>query len=251
MWEPDEDVYWGPETEWLGDERYGGKRDLEEPFGAVQMGLIYVNPEGPNGKPDPLAAAVDIRETFGRMAMNDEETVALIAGGRSFGKTHGAADPDEYVGPEPEGAPLEAQGFGWINRLRHRQGRGRDHERDRGHLDRDPDAVEQPASSRICSATSGSCPRAPPARTSGWRRTVPAPGTIPGPMEDSGRPAPDDAHDRPLAPASTRSTSRSRGACMEHPEELADAFARAWFKLTHRDMGPIARYLGPRSRPRS
>ena len=115
VWEPDEDVYWGPETTWLGDERYTGERDLEEPFGAVQMGLIYVNPEGPNGNPDPLAAAVDIRETFRRMAMNDEETIALIAGGHTFGKTHGAADPDEYVGPEPEGAPIEAQGLGWIN----------------------------------------------------------------------------------------------------------------------------------------
>src|SRR5690242_17053457 len=115
VWEPDEDVYWGPETEWLGDARYSGERQLEEPFGAVQMGLIYVNPEGPNGNPDPLAAAVDIRETFRRMAMNDEETVALIAGGHSFGKTHGAADPDVYVGDEPEGAPIEAQGLGWAN----------------------------------------------------------------------------------------------------------------------------------------
>src|SRR4051795_4536144 len=115
VWEPEDDVYWGPETTWLGDERYKGDRELEEPLGAVQMGLIYVNPEGPNGNPDPLAAAVDIRETFRRMAMNDEETVALIAGGHTFGKTHGAADPDEYVGPEPEGAPLEEQGLGWRN----------------------------------------------------------------------------------------------------------------------------------------
>ncbi len=143
VWEPDEDVYWGPETEWLGDERYSGERDLEEPFGAVQMGLIYVNPEGPNGNPDPLKAAVDIRETFARMAMNDEETVALIAGGHTFGKTHGAADPLEYVGAEPEGAPLEAQGLGWSQQLRHRQGRGRDHQRHRGDLDRHADAVEQ------------------------------------------------------------------------------------------------------------
>ncbi|MFP5362317.1 MAG: peroxidase family protein, partial [Thermoleophilia bacterium] len=115
VWEPDEDVYWGPETEWLGDERYSGDRELEDPFGAVQMGLIYVNPEGPNGNPDPAASARDIRETFHRMAMNDEETVALIAGGHTFGKTHGAADPDQYVGPEPEGAPLEQQGLGWRN----------------------------------------------------------------------------------------------------------------------------------------
>ena len=115
VWEPDEDVYWGPETEWLGDERYTGERDLEKPLGAVQMGLIYVNPEGPNGNPDPLAAAHDIRETFSRMAMNDEETVALIAGGHTFGKTHGAADPDEYVGREPEGAPIEEMGLGWKN----------------------------------------------------------------------------------------------------------------------------------------
>jgi catalase-peroxidase len=124
VWEPDEDVYWGPETEWLGDARYTGDRDLEHPLGAVQMGLIYVNPEGPNGEPDPLAAARDIRETFRRMAMDDEETVALIAGGHTFGKTHGAADPDANVGPEPEGAPIEQLGFGWKNA--HGTGKGRD-----------------------------------------------------------------------------------------------------------------------------
>src|SRR5690242_20481888 len=124
VYEADADVYWGPETEWLGDERYSGDRELAEPFGAVQMGLIYVNPEGPNGNPDPVAAGRDIRETFRRMAMNDEETVALIAGGHTFGKTHGAADPNEYVGPEPEGAPLELQGLGWANA--YRSGKGRD-----------------------------------------------------------------------------------------------------------------------------
>ena len=123
VWEPDEDVYWGPEQEWLGDERYTGDRELESPLAAVQMGLIYVNPEGPNGEPDPLAAARDIRETFRRMAMNDEETVALIAGGHTFGKTHGAADPEQYVGAEPEGAGLEEQGFGWRNSFGVRQGR--------------------------------------------------------------------------------------------------------------------------------
>ena len=156
VWEPEEDIYWGPEDTWLGDERYSGDRQLADPLGAVQMGLIYVNPEGPNGNPDPVAAARDIRETFARMAMNDEETVALIAGGHTFGKTHGAADGDQYVGREPEGAPLEEQGLGLEEHLRHRQGRRRHHQRVGGHLDDQPGASGTTASSRTSSATSGS-----------------------------------------------------------------------------------------------
>ncbi len=143
VWEPEEDIYWGPEGKWLADERYSGDRDLQNPLAAVQMGLIYVNPEGPNGKPDPLAAARDIRETFARMAMNDEETVALIAGGHTFGKTHGAGDAT-LVGPEPEAAPIEEQGLGWMSTLRHRQRRRHDHRRPGSHLDADADEVEQP-----------------------------------------------------------------------------------------------------------
>ena len=171
VWEPDDDVYWGSEAEWLGDERYTGDRDLESPLAAVQMGLIYVNPEGPNGNPDPLSSARDIRETFGRMAMNDEETVALIAGGHTFGKTHGAADPLTYVGTEPEGAPLEEQGLGW--KQSYGTGKGSrtpspPASRSRGPRRRRSGTTPSSTSS---SATSGSSRRARPARTSGWPRT--------------------------------------------------------------------------------
>ncbi|MGH3458049.1 catalase/peroxidase HPI [Aeromicrobium sp.] len=244
VWEPDEDVYWGPETGWLDDERYSGDRELEEPFGAVQMGLIYVNPEGPNGTPDPLAAARDIRETFRRMAMNDVETVALIAGGHTFGKTHGAADPEEHVSAEPEGASLDEQGLGWRNSFR--SGKGVD---------------------AITSGLEGTWTHTPvtwdnsffetlfgyeweltksPASAHQW---TPKDGAGAGTVPDAGDPS-------KLTHAPTMLTTDlalrvdpiyepiSR-RFLENPDELADAFARAWFKLTHRDMGPIVRYLGP------
>ncbi len=241
VWEPDEDVYWGPEQEWLGDDRYSGDRDLESPLAAVQMGLIYVNPEGPNGEPDPIASARDIRETFRRMAMDDAETVALIAGGHTFGKTHGAADPEEHVGAEPEGAGIEEQGFGWRNSFG--AGKGRD---------------------AITSGLEVTWTQTPtqwshlffdnlfrfeweleksPAGAWQWVAKD-ADASVPGPEE--GDPA-----RRPtmlttdlalrMDPVYEQISRRFH----EHPEEFADAFARAWYKLTHRDMGPIQRYLGP------
>jgi catalase-peroxidase len=242
-WEPDEDVYWGPEQTWLGDERYTGDRELESPLAAVQMGLIYVNPEGPNGNPDPLASARDIRETFLRMAMNDEETVALIAGGHTFGKTHGAADPEEYVGPEPEGAPLELQGLGWKNAFR--TGKGKD---------AITSGLEVTWTSRPTQWDNGFFDNlfgyewelsASPAGGHQWvAKDGAGAGTIPAP--DEGGPA------RPPTMLTTDLALRmdpiyepiSR-RFHEHPDEFADACARAWFKLTHRDMGPIQRYLGP------
>ncbi len=243
VWEPDEDVYWGPETEWLGDERYSGDRQLEDPLGAVQMGLIYVNPEGPNGNPDPLAAAHDIRETFARMAMNDEETVALIAGGHTFGKTHGAADPDEYVGAEPESAPLEQQGLGW--KQSYGSGKG---------ADTITSGLEVTWTSTPTAWSTGFFDNLfgfewelekSPAGANQWVAKAGAgAGTIPGPGADSPGRAPTMLTtdlalrlDPDYEPISRR--------FHEHPDELADAFARAWFKLTHRDMGPKARYLGP------
>ena len=243
VWEPDEDVYWGPEDTWLGDERYTGERELENPLAAVQMGLIYVNPEGPNGVPDPLASAIDIRETFLRMAMNDEETVALIAGGHTFGKSHGAADPEQYVGPEPEGAPLEQQGLGWKNTF----GSGKGGE-------------------TITSGLEGAWTPTPVTWDNSFFETLfgyewelkksPAGASQWKPKDGAAGDTVPDAHDSSKTQAPTMLTTdlalradpvyeQISRRFLEHPDELADAFARAWFKLTHRDMGPLARYLGP------
>ncbi|MGA9749012.1 MAG: catalase/peroxidase HPI, partial [Nocardioides sp.] len=243
VWEPDEDVYWGPETEWLGDERYTGDRDLENPLAAVQMGLIYVNPEGPNGNPDPVAAARDIRETFARMAMNDEETIALIAGGHTFGKTHGAADPEEHVGPEPEGAGLEEMGLGWKNSFR--SGKGAD--AITSGLEVTWSATPTVWSNNFFDNLFGYEWEltSSPAGAHQWQpKDDGGAGTVPGPDEGSAK--------RPPTMLTTDLSLRfdpiyepiSR-RFHENPAEFADAFARAWFKLTHRDMGPIDRYLGP------
>ena len=241
VWEPEEDVYWGSETEWLGDKRYSGDRDLENPLGAVQMGLIYVNPEGPNGNPDPLASARDIRETFGRMAMNDEETVALIAGGHTFGKTHGAADPDKYVAREPAAAAIEEMGTGWKNTF----GSGN-------------------AENTITSGLEGAWTTTP-AKWShdyfkhlfefDWELTKsPAGAHQWTPKNGAGAGTVPDAHtDQKHAPMMLTSDLALRfdpayekvsRRFYENPDQFADAFARAWFKLTHRDMGPRNRYLG-------
>jgi catalase-peroxidase len=243
VWEPDEDVYWGPETEWLGDERYAGDRELEQPLGAVQMGLIYVNPEGPNANPDPLASARDIRETFARMAMNDEETVALIAGGHTFGKTHGAADPDEHVGHEPEGAPLEDQGLGWRNTY----GSGKGADTITSGLEVTWTSTPTAWSNSFFENLFGYEWEltSSPAGAHQWQpKDGAGAGTVPGPDESSPKRVPTmlttDLALR-LDPAYEKISRRFH----EHPDELADAFARAWFKLTHRDMGPVARYLGP------
>jgi catalase-peroxidase len=243
VWEPDEDVYWGPETTWLGDERYTGDRQLEEPLGAVQMGLIYVNPEGPNGNPDPLAAARDIRETFRRMAMNDEETVALIAGGHTFGKTHGAADPDRYVGPEPEGAPLEEQGLGWRNTY----GSGTGADAITSGLEVTWTATPTAWSDDFFENLFGyewELTKSPAGANQWQPKDGAGAGTVPGPDEGSAMRTPTmlttDLSLR-FDPAYEKISRRFH----ENNDELADAFARAWFKLTHRDMGPVARYLGP------
>lgn len=243
VWVPQEDIYWGPESEWLGDKRYSGDRNLENPLAAVQMGLIYVNPEGPNGKPDPLAAARDIRETFARMAMNDEETVALIAGGHTFGKAHGAASPNEHVGPEPEGASIEEQGLGWKNRLGSGNG-----------------------VNTITSGLEGAWSNTPTQWSNGYFENLmgyewelvksPAGAWQWTPKDASAKGTVPDAHDAKkrhapimfttdmalkMDPAYAEISKRFH----DKPQEFADAFAKAWYKLTHRDMGPVSRCLGP------
>ena len=243
VWEPEEDIYWGSEAEWLADKRYKGERDLENPLAAVQMGLIYVNPQGPNGNPDPLAAARDIRETFGRMAMNDEETVALIAGGHTFGKTHGAADPEKYVGPEPAGAAIAEQSQGWKNSF------------GTGHGEH-----------TITSGLEGAWTTTPTRWSNNyfenlfgyeWELTTsPAGAKQWTPKGGAGAGTVPDAHNPEKRHAPMMLTTdlalrmdpayeKVSRRFYENPDAFADAFARAWFKLTHRDMGPRARYLGP------
>ena len=243
VWEPDEDVYWGPETTWLEDERYTGDRELEQPLGAVQMGLIYVNPEGPNGNPDPLASARDIRETFGRMAMNDEETVALIAGGHTFGKTHGAADPEQYVGAEPEGAPLEEQGLGWKNT--YGSGKGRD--AITSGIEVTWTATPTTWSNSFFENLFGhewELTKSPAGDNQWQPKDGAGANTVPDP-EDGSLTRPPTMLTTDLALRFDPIYEPISRRFLENPAEFADAFARAWFKLTHRDMGPIVRYLGP------
>ncbi|RAL25142.1 catalase/peroxidase HPI [Lujinxingia litoralis] len=242
VWEPEEDIYWGAEREWLGDERYSGERDLENPLAAVQMGLIYVNPEGPNGKPDPLAAAHDIRETFARMAMNDEETVALIAGGHTFGKTHGAGDAS-HVGPEPEAAGIEAQGLGWVSTF----GSGMGSDTIGGGLEGAWTPTPTTWDNSFFDTLFGYEWELTKSPAGAWQWT---------PKDGAGANTVPDAHDPDKRHAPMMATTDislrvdpiyapiSR-RFHENPDALADAFARAWFKLTHRDMGPRARFLGP------
>jgi catalase-peroxidase len=243
VWEPEEDIYWGPEGKWLADERYTGDRDLQNPLAAVQMGLIYVNPEGPNGKPDPLAAARDIRETFARMAMNDEETVALIAGGHSFGKTHGAADPSKYVGPEPEGASIEEQGLGWKNTY----GTGKGDDAIGSGLEVIWTQTPTWWSNNFFTNLFGyewELTKSP-AGAYQWKPKGDAgAGSVPDPHDASKRRAPS-MLTTDLALRVDPAYEKISRRFYENPDQLEDAFARAWFKLVHRDMGPRSRYLGP------
>ncbi len=242
VWEPDQDVYWGNEKTWLGDERYTGDRDLENPLAAVQMGLIYVNPEGPNGNPDPLAAAVDIRETFGRMAMNDEETVALIAGGHTFGKTHGAG-PASDVGPDPEDAPFEQQGLGWKNSF----GTGKGADTITSGLEVTWTTTPTKWGNGFFESLFGhewELTKSPAGANQWTPKNGAGAGTVPHAHDKSKRISPS-MLTTDLALRFDPAYEKISRRFMEHPEQLADAFAKAWFKLTHRDMGPIARYLGP------
>ncbi len=242
IWAPEEDVYWGPEREWLDDERYSGDRELANPLGAVQMGLIYVNPEGPNGNPDPMASARDIRETFRRMAMNDEETVALIAGGHTFGKTHGAAE-EKYKGPEPEGARIEEQGLGWTSS--HGSGKAGDTISSglEGAWTNDPTTWDNGYFENLFKYK-WELTKSPAGANQFTPKNPEAQGTVPDAHDPSKRHAPmmltsDIA--LTVDPVYKEISQRFH----ENPDELADAFARAWYKLLHRDMGPVARYLGP------
>jgi catalase-peroxidase len=243
VWEPPEDIYWGPEGKWLADERYSGDRDLQNPLAAVQMGLIYVNPEGPNGKPDPLAAARDIRETFKRMAMNDEETVALIAGGHTFGKTHGAADPSKYVGPVPEGASIEEQGLGWKNTY----GSGKGDDAIGSGLEVIWTQTPTKWSNNFFSNLFGyewELTKSPAGAYQWKPKDDAGAGTVPDPHDPSKRRAPS-MLTTDLALRVDPVYEKISRRFYENPDRLADAFARAWFKLVHRDMGPRSRYLGP------
>ncbi|HEX4758666.1 MAG TPA: catalase/peroxidase HPI [Terracidiphilus sp.] len=243
VWEPEENIYWGSEGKWLGDERYTGDRQLENPLGAVQMGLIYVNPEGPNGKPDPVAAARDIRETFGRMAMNDEETVALIAGGHTFGKAHGAADPVKYVGREPEGAGIEEQGLGWSNSFGSGKGVDTISSGLEGAWTTNPIKWDNNYFENLF-ANDWELTKSP-AGAQQWKpRNGTAAGTVPDAHDPKRKHAPI-MFTTDLSLRMDPSYEKISRRFLDHPDEFADAFAKAWFKLTHRDMGPLSRYLGP------
>ncbi|MFN6110610.1 MAG: catalase/peroxidase HPI [Planctomycetota bacterium] len=247
VWEPEGDIYWGPESEWLGDKRYTGDRQLENPLGAVQMGLIYVNPEGPNGKPDPLAAAHDIRETFGRMAMNDEETVALIAGGHTFGKAHGAADASKYVGPEPEGASIEEQGLGWKNSFGSGNGAATITSGLEGAWTTNPIGWDNNYFENLF-GYEWELVKGPGGAQQWAPKGAAAQGTVPDAHDATKRHAPmmftTDMALR-MDPAYEKISRRFH----QHPEQFAEAFAKAWYKLTHRDMGPVSRLLGPEVPP--
>jgi catalase-peroxidase len=243
VWEAPEDIFWGPEGKWLADERYSGDRQLANPLGAVQMGLIYVNPEGPNSKPDPIAAARDIRETFGRMAMNDEETVALIAGGHTFGKAHGAAEPSKHLGPEPEGGSIEDQGFGWKNNFGTGAGAHAITSGLEGAWTKNPTKWDNDYLKNLFTYE-WELTKSPAGANQWIPKNGAAAGTIPDAHDKSKKHAPimfttDLAlkMDPNYAPIAKR--------FYEHPDQFAEAFAKAWYKLTHRDMGPVSRYLGP------